>query len=326
MPAVVCSFWFASDLNISPCVPLPCRAALNEASLAADSSLRSLSSLLLAARAATAPLAYAAAPPSLDLPMPSLAAMPRLPAPRPHAPPPPPVSAFRQLVAAQPPSSPPPLAPASDTESEPEWDDLPSLLSDSPHSQHGLDELFCPWAPRAGGDQPMRVGAPPALRALGLFLAHRPPPPHPLASGTDRQPGEGAARPAFRSSCNPLAPAALQDAPPLPLPSRTTVLRPAAFRTSFFGSPHARAESVWTGAAGRAPRHRSLLPASGSPPPQAPLEAELASLACKAAQLVQAHREQLRGADLHIRNGLQDVANQLAALAGMVRAGPPPPA
>ena len=121
-------------------------------------------------------------------------------------------------------------------------------------------------------------------------------------------------------------PAALQDAPPLPLPSRTTVLRPAAFRTSFFGSPHARAESVWTGAAGRAPRHRSLLPASGSPPPQAPLEAELASLACKAAQLVQAHREQLRGADLHIRNGLQDVANQLAALAGMVRAGPPPPA
>ncbi|EFN59761.1 expressed protein [Chlorella variabilis] len=248
------------------------RAALNEASLAADSSLRSLSSLLLAARAATAPLAYAAAPPSLDLPMPSLAAMPRLPAPRPHAPPPPPVSAFRQLVAAQPPSSPPPLAPASDTESEPEWDDLPSLLSDSPHSQHGLDELFCPWAPRAGGDQPMR------------------------------------------------------DAPPLPLPSRTTVLRPAAFRTSFFGSPHARAESVWTGAAGRAPRHRSLLPASGSPPPQAPLEAELASLACKAAQLVQAHREQLRGADLHIRNGLQDVANQLAALAGMVRAGPPPPA
>ena len=91
------------------------------------------------------------------------------------------------------------------------------------------------------------------------------------------------------------------------------VLRPSAFRTSFLS---ARTETLWTSGGGRAPRRSGLTP---SRPAVLPLEAELASLAGKVAHLVHAHAD----ADAQVRAGMQDVANQLAALASALQVGLP---
>lgn len=139
------------------------RTALDEAAVAATASLRSLSSLLLAARSVNLP--SAAAPSSslaaldrlsrLSLSGPEPTRLPPAPVrPQPRVPSSPPREGSWQAIAwSPPPLSPPPLAPGSDSESEADYDDLPSLLSDSPHSQQGLLEEFCPWYL---GDRPPR--------------------------------------------------------------------------------------------------------------------------------------------------------------------------
>lgn len=111
-----------------------------------------------------------------------------------------------------------------------------------------------------------------------------------------------------------------QDAPPPHRPS----LRPSTFRATLFGGLAARDQGLWRAPPGRAPRRG--VQGRGGGAGALPLEAELAGLAGKVAELVRMHRGRLGASEPQIHAGLQDVANRLYQLSSMLAAGPPPPA
>jgi hypothetical protein len=78
---------------------------------------------------------------------------------------------------------------------------------------------------------------------------------------------------------------------------------------------------LWRAPAGRAPRRGTQGHGSAA---ALPLEAELAGLAGKVADLARVHRVRLGASEPQIQAGLQDVANRLYQLSSMLAAGPPP--
>lgn len=232
-----------------------------------DASMRGLSSLLLPLRAAHASFGLDHAPLSLaawmrgGAPAPAMRALrAALPATSPPAP-----TWLEPYDWSSP--SPPPLVPASDSESEEDWDEgMPPLAAAAPSSSQGpsLDDL-CPWRLVDDAMQEARLTRP---RRDGL-RQQRPP----LRRG-------GAGR---------------------------LLLGDGALLSGSFGRRETRL------AAPPAPAASSQLP----------LEAELASMAGRMAQLVRAHQDLLRDANPAVIAGLQDVANQLHSLAAVVAMGPP---
>ncbi|KAI3429650.1 hypothetical protein D9Q98_005735 [Chlorella vulgaris] len=271
-----------------------------EASLhAADASLRSLSSLLLAARGAVAPNA---APPHgntdwslgvplrLHGPLPTLrpgSARPRfLPAHIFELPQLPSTdAALFEPGTSESPSQPPPLASASassssESESESEeseesdWESGEAQpLPAAPHgSDSAVDDPPCPWGTAGMTDELM------------------------------------------------------QDAVPRRYPAIASVMRASAFRNNYFSGSHARSEGLWGAPGGRAPRRHALAASSRGAAGGLSLQADLAAMAGQVAALVRTHQRQLGSADPHIRAGLQDVANHLYRLSNQLHVGPPAPA
>lgn len=329
------------------CPWLPsCSAALTMASLAAEASLRSLSSLLLATRGDaglvrrtacqmhparfrlrlgrlhSVPLTPSTCvlPPQERRPL-SLSGLAR-PLTRPPLPPPPPplappAAGWRALLSdSQLPSSPPPLAPASEgSDSDADvYDDLPALLSGSPSSQRpSLDDLLCPWS---------ADGLPPRVRAVTWELLRCARHAHPLQ--TLNHPAHCNAAQAQLSCCQ-TSPLLLPTHPPMHPPQASMHLQPLVRRGSASAQAavtyRSRRSSSYSGAgnpAGQRGRQQATPPAS--PPP---LEGELQALAGRLAELVSTHHARLRAEHPSISAGLKDVANQLHRLAAELEAGPP---